>query len=61
MVKFYCPKHDDVVLYEENDSSQNDLSFTTIDRPEFCQKCDKNYYKWECHQMLEDQALRDDK
>lgn len=49
-VRYCCPKHDDVVLYEDDSRSDDSFSFKFIvpEAPRKCDRCSISYYREEC-------------
>ena len=51
---YYCPNHPDVVLGKEEKyvGLMKEL-LTVSDKPFFCRKCKKYYFKYECEQEIQ--------
>jgi hypothetical protein len=55
IIKFYCPVHKEIKLFEEQSTSAKKASsafrLTIVESPQVCIKCGKAYYKWECKEQ----------
>lgn len=49
-MKWVCKQHPNRVLYQENSPNQVDLVVIKTE-PQFCEDCNKSYFKWECKQV----------
>ena len=51
MAEYVCPKHDDVILFtddEEKDLHRSMANEVRIEPPKQCEKCNVYYYRSEC-------------